>query len=87
MNTWVVGNVPIGHYVEDYYRPIEDTQNRSIQLGNKTFFMKGRIMAGQASLNNNQFGLTEFRWLAKEEIQQLVSPKYWSMTENMLTER
>lgn len=87
MNTWVVGNVPVGHYVQDFYLPIEDEQEKSIQLGQKTFFMKGRIMTGQANLDQNQLGLKDFRWLAKEEIQKLVTPKYWSMTENILTER
>ncbi|KAL9051109.1 MAG: hypothetical protein Q9162_006233 [Coniocarpon cinnabarinum] len=87
MNTWLVGHVPIGHFVQDYYKPHEEKQEDTIQLGQKTFFMKGRIMAGQADLGANQLALTDFKWLTKEEIRQLVSPKYWSMTEDMLTER
>ena len=87
MNTWVVGNVPIGHYMQDYYQPTETHKEGLILLGQKTFFMKGRMMAGQADLHENKSGLKDFRWLSKEEIQKLVSPKYWSMTEDMLTER
>ena len=87
MNTWVVGHAPIGHYVQDYYQPIEHNEQGTIQLGQKTFFMKGRIMAGQADLAMNKLGLIDFRWLAKEEIQKLVTRKYWSMVEDMLTER
>ena len=87
MNTWVVGNVPVGHFVQDYYKPIEQKDDQSLTLGQKTFFMKGRIMAGQADVAASKLGLTDFRWLAKEEIQKLVSAKYWSMTQDMLTVR
>lgn len=49
--------------------------------------MKARIMAGQADLSNNEFGNTEFKWLPKEEVEKLVTPRYWSSVKNMLTER
>ncbi len=86
MNTWIVGNVPIGHEEHNHRRPITDS--RGIQeLGAKTFFMKARIMAGQADLVKNLFGLKDFRWLAKEEISRVVTPRYFSVVKNMLVER
>ena len=124
MNTWVVGNAPIGHYSYDYRnktpKAIESTPPKVLDsntssssssstpqpadssppgttaldrksttelAGEKTFFMKGRIMAGQANLDANKLGLTQFRWLTKGEIQGLVSPRYWAAVRNMLVDR
>ncbi|KAI9718302.1 MAG: 54S ribosomal protein L17 mitochondrial [Chrysothrix sp. TS-e1954] len=87
MNTWVIGHNPVGHYATHLPAPVQDAERDTVELGQKDFFMKGRIMAGQANLADNKLGLTEFRWLAREEIQKLVTPRYWSMTEAMLGER
>ncbi|KAG9237197.1 putative 54S ribosomal protein L17, mitochondrial [Amylocarpus encephaloides] len=84
MNTWIVGNAPIGHHVS---RPFKGDEKKSSKPGEKTFFMKGRIMAGQANLINNSFGLTNFKWLTREEIKRTVNPKYWNYVEPMLAER
>ncbi|KAL1606575.1 hypothetical protein SLS60_003980 [Paraconiothyrium brasiliense] len=86
MNTWVVGNVPIGHYQQDYAKSLKTDAGLN-ELGLKTFFMKVRIMAGQANLKENQFGLKDFKWLAKEEIQKEVEQDYWRSIKNMLAER
>jgi large subunit ribosomal protein L46 len=86
MNTWVVGRVPVGHLSYDFVKP--QTSASGIELnGQKTFFLKARIMAGQANLKGNAFGLKDFKWLCKEEVQKVVSPGYWSKVKNMLTER
>ena len=89
MNTWVVGNVPIGHYQWSHHsdRPDVDAVTKTEYLGGKVFFMKARIMAGQADLQKNTFGFTDFKWLAKEELQKIVSPSYWSSIRNMLPDR
>lgn len=57
------------------------------EYGEKVFFMKARIMAGQADLTKNAFGDQAFQWLAKSEIESLVTPKYWSSVRNMLMDR
>lgn len=87
MNTWVVGNAPIGHYTLDFPKAITNTANNAEEVGEKVFFMKARIMAGQADLANNAFGDSEFKWLSKEEVQKVVKPKYWASVRNMLVER
>ncbi|KAA6414044.1 MAG: 50S ribosomal subunit L30 [Lasallia pustulata] len=87
MNTWVVGNLPVGHQSIDYPKTIVDEEKKIEQLGEKTFFMKARIMGGQANLKDNKFGLEDFKWLAKDEIQKEVHPRYWSAVRNMLVER
>lgn len=49
--------------------------------------MKARIMAGQANLSKNKFGLEDFKWLAKEEIQKELLPGDWSAVRNVLADR
>jgi large subunit ribosomal protein L46 len=84
MNTWIVGRVPAGHHIIDPYLN-KETFKRTI--GEKTFFMKARIMAGQANLKDNLFGLSDFKWLTKQELQKHVAPKYFSSIKNMLADR
>lgn len=86
MNTWVVGNVPIGHYQHNYAKALKSPEGMD-ELGLKTFFMKVRILAGQANLKENQFGLQDFKWLAKDEIEKSVEQDYWRQIKNMLAER
>lgn len=86
MNTWIVGNVPIGHYQRNYPEA-RSTDSGLSEVGLKTFFMKARIMAGQVNLHENQFGLQDFKWLAKEEVQRQVAGDYWHYVKNMLAER
>ena len=87
MNTWVVGNIPLGHFVLNYSKSKEDKEKSQEFRGEKFFFMKGRIMAGQANLENNKLGLTDFQWLAKDEIQKLLTPQDWNAVKNILAER
>lgn len=44
-------------------------------------------MAGQANIKDNELGVKDFKWLAKEEVQALVLPGYWSYVRNMLADR
>ena len=87
MNTWVVGNMPIGHSVYNYSQPIINKDRGAEWLGEKIFFMKARMMAGQASLADNVFGLQDFQWLDKEEIQKILHPRDWNAVKNILPER
>jgi large subunit ribosomal protein L46 len=85
MNTWIVGRVPISHHVRQPYNHPEDS-NLSTP-GEKTFFLKARIMAGQANLEGNLFGLEDFRWVTKQEVGRLVAAKLWSSVRNALGDR
>lgn len=99
MNTWVVGNHPVGHHSLDFRSPIlsKIPPNRLVstskdeieqeEYGERVFFMKSRIMAGQVDLSKNEYGDSEHQWLAKEEVEKKVHPGYWSSIRNMLTER
>ena len=87
MNTWVVGRTPVGHYTHTFGNP-QQKEGTSFELvGEKTFFMKARIMAGCPKLEDNKLGLSDYKWLCKDEIQRVVMPGYWSAIKNMLAER
>ena len=101
MNTWIAGHVPIGHrIVEPEYEKTttEATSQASgdvtplipeaavTKQGTKTFFMKGRIMAGQAQIpEENPFGYASFQWATREEVMKLVGPIYWRTIQGMFT--
>ena len=87
MNTWVVGNMPIGHQVFNYAQSKVNKDQASETRGEKTFFMKARMMAGQANLKDNKLGLEDFQWLLKEEIQKAIHPRYFAAVKNILANR
>jgi len=101
MNTWIVGNHPVAYYDYTYPKPqisdlayhqppegqVETNTYKQEELGEKVFFMKARIMAGQADISKSIYGHQAFQWLTKSEIQPLVTPKYWSCVRHMLAER
>lgn len=87
MNTWIVGNMPIGHRAITYPQKRLDKETGAERLGEKVFFMKGRIMGGQANLKDNKFGLVDFKWLAKDEIEKELHPRDWNPVRNILLER
>ena len=86
MNTWLVGHVPIGHYQLTYPSAVSTSTGLQEQ-GSKTFFLKARIMAGQANLTDNKLGLQDFQWLHKDELKSAVAGDYWRQIKNMLAER
>ena len=97
MNTWFVGSHPVGHLVtlNSSAKPSQsgkdtgkDAMSEAVVVqGDKTFFMKARIMAGQADITGNELNVEDFKWLAKDEIQKVVHPYYWSKVKNMLVEQ
>jgi large subunit ribosomal protein L46 len=84
MNTWIVGNAPVGHHTWNYTNSKKDVESGLEDIGEKTFFMKGRIMAGNPDLKVNRFGLRDHQWLSRDEIEKLVNPSYWNSIKNML---
>ncbi|WYZ40702.1 hypothetical protein EsH8_IV_001043 [Colletotrichum jinshuiense] len=84
MNTWMVGRVPVAAHVN---RPAAKDDNTAVSKGQKTFFLKGRIMAGQADLSANKHDYKEFKWLTKEELAEVLEPEYYRSVRNMLADR
>ncbi|KAJ4304194.1 hypothetical protein N0V88_001806 [Collariella sp. IMI 366227] len=82
MNTWIVGRVPVAHHV---VKPVLGEDGTSVvSRGEKVFFLKGRIMAGQADLAGNKHGLTDFQWLTQEELKQVLTFEYYHSVRNMM---
>ena len=84
MNTWIVGRAPVAHRIT---KPTYAADSSLKKAGEKTFFMKARIMAGQADLKDNLFGLNDFKWLTKQELEKHVTLQYFSSIRNMLADR
>ena len=74
--------MPVAHQLYDY------AQKSAAQAkGEKIFYMKARIVAGQVDLDANQLGLTDFRWVTKEELQELLRPRDFAAIRNILAAR
>lgn len=84
MNTWIVGRVPVAHMVT---HPKFDEVTSLKKPGEKVFFLKGRIMAGQADLKDNQMGYKDFHWLTREELEEKMEPDYFHSVRNMMADR
>lgn len=104
MNTWIVGNHPVGHHEETDTAAITKGKGNLTKIpinslvpsskeieqeefGEKVFFMKGRIMAGQIDLQKSELGQKDYKWLTRDEIPSVVSSSYWGSIKNMLAER
>ena len=72
---------------DEQTKQVATVNDTTVDAGEKTFFMKGRIFAGQADLKTAGGVYEDFRWLAKDEIEKLVHAKYWSKIKNMLVEQ
>ncbi len=84
MNTWIVGRVPIAHLVRTT-AALADTDAGINSL--RTFFLKGRIMAGQANLEGNTLGASAFQWLTKDELAATLPKYYYSSVKNAMPSR
>ena len=78
MNTWLVGNAPVAHHV------VKPAAGAPAETGEKVFFLKGRIMAGQANLAGNTVGLSDFQWLTQDELQTVLAPEYYHSVRGMM---
>ncbi|KAJ5952802.1 uncharacterized protein N7479_011215 [Penicillium vulpinum] len=88
MNTWMVGFHPVGWHSFNPRRSKKADSTTVIEApGSKIFFLKSRMMAGQADLSVNTQGLKDFKWLAKEELPQYLNTQYYSNIKNMLADR
>lgn len=77
MNTWTVGRVPIGHLSYQFKQPDMGFE------GNKVYFLKSRIFAGQCKLQESA-GLEDFGWFTRDEVEERVSPVFWKLISSML---
>ncbi|GAO48790.1 hypothetical protein SAICODRAFT_18651 [Saitoella complicata NRRL Y-17804] len=79
MNTWFVSRHPVGAMKFKFRSPVAGP--KFSYVGRRTFFLRGRIFAGQVKLSNEY---QEFAWLTKDEIKERVSQTYWDGVGAML---
>ncbi|KGQ10293.1 54S ribosomal protein L17 [Beauveria bassiana D1-5] len=84
MNTWIVGRVPVAHLIDE---PAFAADGAVQKKGRKTFFLRGRIMAGQADLKDNALGYTDFKWLTRDELAKELPQAYFRGVRNMMSDR
>lgn len=89
MNTWLVGRHPIAY---EEWKPVYKSEEGKEGLtlarrGLNVFYLRARIMAGQADLTNNLHGADAFKWLTREEIQEHVHPNTFESVEQTMPER
>lgn len=87
MNTWIIGRHPIAHeHREPIYMDDKEKKGERIlkRRGFNAFYLKGRIMAGQADLTDNSLGATDFKWLTKEELKEQLQPGLYFSVEGAL---
>lgn len=46
----------------------EEAERRIKTYGKDVFYLRARIMAGQVDLDGNKWGITDFKWLTKDEL-------------------
>jgi large subunit ribosomal protein L46 len=89
MNTWMVGRVPIAYeHREPVYKDGENDGERQIKTyGADVFYLKGRIMAGQVDLADNKWGITDFKWLTREELEKQLNSLTFRSVKNSMSMR
>ncbi|PSR94431.1 39S mitochondrial ribosomal protein L46-domain-containing protein [Coniella lustricola] len=87
MNTWMVGRHPIAY---EHRKPIYKSDDKKPEervlkaLGRNVFYLKGRIMAGQVDLSHNEYGVTDFKWLTKDELKEALQPGLFQSVEKSM---
>jgi len=87
MNTWRVGNVPIGHYHYQYPSFYKKPTDEEHLIGKAVFFMKARILAGKPDITNNTRNIEDYQWLTKQEIESVVTRDYWGAIKHIMVDR
>lgn len=89
MNTWMVGRVPIAYeHREPVYKDGEKDGEKQLKTyGADVFYLKGRIMAGQVDLTDNEWGVTDFKWLTREELEKELNGQTFRSVRNALPSR
>ena len=63
---------------------VQTAHDAAEYVGDKTFFMKARVFAGQANVTDANGSYEDFKWLSKEEIKKHCKASYWSSIKDML---
>ena len=83
LNTWIVGTMPVAHQIFKFKK----APAASGPIGEKTFYMKARMIAGQVNLDSNHFGFNDFQWVTQHEMQKTLRPRDFAAVKDILAER
>lgn len=87
MNIWFIGRHPIAY---EEWNPVyegEEGNKTLARRGLNVFYLRAKIMAGQADLTNNEYSADAFKWLTREEVQEHVHPNTFESVEKTMPER
>ncbi|KAI3401870.1 hypothetical protein diail_6429 [Diaporthe ilicicola] len=90
MNTWMVGRVPVAY---EHRGPVytggrgDGTERRIKTYGSDVFYLRARIMAGQVDLADNKWGITDFKWLTKDELAETLNQQTMRSVTNSMPAR
>lgn len=84
INTWTVSNSPAAVIKYDSTGKIVDNNND--QNLTREFLIKSHIIAGKFDLQKSNKSITDYKWLVKEEIKELVDKSYYSKIEHLLND-
>lgn len=81
--------MPIAYeHREPVYQDSEKSGEKEIKTyGADVFYLKGRIMAGQVDLDDNKWGILDFMWLTREELEKKISGQTFRSVKNSMPAR
>ena len=87
MNTWMVGRVPVAHEHREPVYTGDGSERRIKTYGRDVFYLRARIMAGPVDLAENKWGVTDFKWLTKDELSGVISQQTLHSVRNSMPSR
>lgn len=78
--------MPIGHQIYNFPQSIVDSDSSTNIRGDKLFYMKARVMAGQIDLSENTV-VSDYQWLTRRELERHVQPRDFAAVKNLLADR
>ncbi|KAG0682765.1 54S ribosomal protein L17 mitochondrial [Pichia californica] len=86
INTWSVSNSPAAVIKYDSNNKIIHNTDNNDQLITREFLIKSHIIAGKFDLQKSNNSVSDFKWLVKEEIKDLVDISYYSKIDHLLSD-
>ena len=86
INTWSVSNSPAAVIKYDPKGQIANVKASDASALTTEFLMKSHIIAGKFDLQKASKNVSEYKWLVKEEIQQVVDKTYFDQISHLLND-
>eukprot|EP01114_Cavostelium_apophysatum_P014180 TRINITY_DN3611_c0_g1_i1.p1 TRINITY_DN3611_c0_g1~~TRINITY_DN3611_c0_g1_i1.p1 ORF type:complete len:308 (+),score=58.81 TRINITY_DN3611_c0_g1_i1:50-973(+) len=80
MNTFFIGNAPVGSYTYKIPSTLQEKYGNSQKT--RVFFYKARYLMGPIRLNKNE--LEDHLWVTKSELKEYLAPEYYEYVKDLL---